>query len=148
MHYFSYQLYVIRISHHVHCAKLNYYSINLPIFGPGLRMPYWYPFYLKDLRRKWSLGHPLLSSIGLASRATAKSVKNMRTNLNEPLYDLQVLEKRPVSVIDSTRGHDLSNLANVHYTPGPVHEPLPYSPIIDQSPRGLPVHPPQVRQSK
>lgn len=36
-------------------------------------------------------------------------------------------------------GHDASQLANVHYSPGPEHENIP-NPGVDYSPRGHPVH--------
>jgi hypothetical protein len=51
---------------------------------------------------------------------------------------LQVLTRRPVTPIHSTKGHDVSNIANVHYSPGPEHEHIP-SPGVDLSPRGFPV---------
>jgi len=50
----------------------------------------------------------------------------------------QVLTRRPVNLIHGSQGHDLSNIANVHYSPGPDHEHLP-SPGVDHSPRGFPV---------
>lgn len=50
-----------------------------------------------------------------------------------------MLTRRPVTLIHSTKGHDATNLANVHYSPGPEHENIP-NPGVDYSPRGHPVH--------
>jgi len=44
-----------------------------------------------------------------------------------------------VTLIHSTKGHDVSNIANVHYSPGPTHENHP-APGVDLSPRGFPIH--------
>lgn len=48
-----------------------------------------------------------------------------------------MLTRRPVTLIHSTKGHDATNIANVHYTPGAEHEDHP-NPGVDLSPRGFP----------
>lgn len=51
---------------------------------------------------------------------------------------IQVLTRRPVTLIHSTKGHDASNIANVHYSPTPEHDEIPH-PGVDHSPRGFPI---------
>lgn len=53
-----------------------------------------------------------------------------------------MLTRRPVTLIHSTKGHDASNIANVHYAPSPEHEENP-SPGVDLSPRGFPFRGPK-----
>ncbi|CAG7734293.1 unnamed protein product [Allacma fusca] len=62
-------------------------------------------------------------------------------------YLRQVLTRRPVNYIHSTKGHDASNIANVHYSPHPEHEEHP-APGVDHSPRGFPIHPPSLEKVK
>ncbi|CAL8144207.1 unnamed protein product [Orchesella dallaii] len=50
-----------------------------------------------------------------------------------------VLTRRPVTLIHSTKGHDASNIANVHYSPTPEHDDHPGPGVVDHSPRGFPL---------
>ncbi|ODM91055.1 hypothetical protein Ocin01_15630 [Orchesella cincta] len=71
-------------------------------------------------------------------------VKFVITTNNKQLYTGAVLTRRPVTLIHSTKGHDASNIANVHYSPSPEHEEhaapgVDHSPHSPHPPRGFPL---------